>query len=99
VSDQTTQTSEPAGGRKKRFELPSAYTILFALIVLAAIATWLVPAGRYDLNKQGEPIPGTYHEVESHPQRILVDSLKAPINGMYGIENKRGTISPRCSSS
>ena len=42
----------------------------------------------------GEPIPGTYHEVESHPQRILVDSLKAPINGMYGIENRKGNISP-----
>ena len=94
VSDQTTQTAEPTEGRKRRFQLPSAYTILFALIVLAAIATWIVPAGRYDLNKQGEPIPGTYHEVESHPQKIIVDSLKAPINGMYGIEDKKGNISP-----
>ena len=94
MSDQTTETAEPTEGRKRRFQLPSAYTILFALIVLAAIATWIVPAGRYDLNKQGEPIPGTYHEVESHPQRIIVDSLKAPINGMYGIEDKKGNISP-----
>jgi uncharacterized ion transporter superfamily protein YfcC len=94
VSDQTTESAEPTEARKKRFQLPSAYTILFALIVLAAIATWLVPAGRYDLNKQGEPIPGTYHEVGSHPQRILVDSLKAPVLGMYGIENKKGNISP-----
>ena len=30
---------------KRRFTLPSAYTILFALIVLAAIATWVIPAG------------------------------------------------------
>ena len=44
---------------------PSAYTILFALIVLMAIATWLIPAGAYDLDKDGAPIPGTYHEVES----------------------------------
>ncbi|HEY3211752.1 MAG TPA: YfcC family protein [Actinomycetota bacterium] len=94
MSDQTTESAERTGARKKRFQLPSAYTILFALIVLAAIATWIVPAGRYDLNKQGEPIPGTYHEVEAHPQRILVDSLKAPINGMYGIENRKGNISP-----
>jgi uncharacterized ion transporter superfamily protein YfcC len=94
VSDQTTETAEPTGRKRTRFQLPSAYTILFALIVLAAIATWIVPAGRYDLNKQGEPIPGTYHEVKSNPQRILVDSLKAPINGMYGIENQRGKISP-----
>ena len=72
--------------RKSRFRLPSAYTILFALIVLAAIATWVIPAGVYNLNEQGEPVPGTYHEVESKPARILVDSLTAPINGLYGIE-------------
>jgi uncharacterized ion transporter superfamily protein YfcC len=77
--------AEPAG--KSRFTLPSAYTILFALIVLAAIATWAIPAGVYNTNAAGEPIPGTYHEVPSHPARILVDSLTAPINGLYGIED------------
>jgi uncharacterized ion transporter superfamily protein YfcC len=78
--------------RKSRFTLPSAYTILFALIVLAAIATWVIPAGIYNLNPEGEPIPGTYHEVASHPARILVDSLTAPINGLYGIEDAKGNI-------
>ena len=60
--------------------------------MLAAIATWLVPAGAYDLTEDGEPIPGTYHEVEANPQRILVDSLTAPINGLYGIEDETGNI-------
>jgi uncharacterized ion transporter superfamily protein YfcC len=78
--------------KKRRFTLPSAYTILFALIVLAAIATWIIPAGTYKLNKKGEPIPGSYHQVASNPQRILVDSLTAPINGLYGIENKKENI-------
>jgi uncharacterized ion transporter superfamily protein YfcC len=78
--------------KKSRFTLPSAYTILFALIVLAAIATWVIPAGIYNLNAAGEPVPGTYHEVASHPARILVDSLTAPINGLYGIENAKGNI-------
>jgi uncharacterized ion transporter superfamily protein YfcC len=82
----------PPEGKKRRFTLPSAYTILFALIVLAAIATWLVPAGAYDLNDAGEPIPGSYHEVEASPQRILVDSITAPINGLYGIEDETGNI-------
>jgi len=77
---------------KSRFTLPSAYTILFALIVLAAIATWVIPAGTYQLNPDGEPIPGTYQEVEQKPARILVDSLTAPINGLYGIENATGNI-------
>ena len=78
--------------KKSRFRLPSAYTILFALIVLAAIATWAIPAGVYNLNSAGEPVPGTYHEVASHPARILRDSLTAPINGLYGVENAKGNI-------
>ena len=78
--------------KKSGFRLPSAYTILFALIVLAAIATWIIPAGTYDLNPEGEPIPGTYHEVDAKPARILVDSLTAPINGLYGIEDATGNI-------
>jgi uncharacterized ion transporter superfamily protein YfcC len=84
----TTETAEP----RHRFKLPSAYTILFALIVLTALATWFVPAGLYDVDKNGSPVPGTYHEVDSHPSRILVDSLTAPINGLYGIENNKGNI-------
>jgi uncharacterized ion transporter superfamily protein YfcC len=82
----------PEPEKKSRFTLPSAYTILFALIVLAAIATWVIPAGTYNLNADGEPIPGTYHEVEAKPSRILVDSLTAPINGLYGIEDAKGNI-------
>ena len=77
-----------------RFSLPSAYTILFILIVIVAIATWLIPAGRYDYNQDGSPIPGTYHAVEATPARIVYDSLTAPINGMYGIKSAEdGSIS------
>src|SRR6187551_2613625 len=86
-----TPASEPE--KKRGFTLPSAYTILFALIVLAAIATWIIPAGTYDLNDAGEPIPSTYHEVDAEPSRIVRDSLTAPINGLYGIENAEGNIS------
>jgi uncharacterized ion transporter superfamily protein YfcC len=89
MSEPAVAVAEP---EKSRFTLPSAYTILFALIVLAAIATWVIPAGVYDLNALGEPVPGTYHEVASHPSRILVDSLTAPINGLYGIEDAKGNI-------
>jgi uncharacterized ion transporter superfamily protein YfcC len=92
---QTTEdgtVGEPLGGqaepRKSRFTLPSAYTILFALIVLTAIATWIIPAGIYQIDPEtGSPIPGTYQEVDSTPSRIIVDSLEAPINGLYGIED------------
>ncbi len=85
VDTPSTADTEREGGddgeKRSRFTLPSAYTILFALIVITAIATWIIPAGAYQLDADGSPIPGTYHEVESHPQRILIDSLQAPING------------------
>jgi uncharacterized ion transporter superfamily protein YfcC len=86
----TEYAAEPE--KKPGFTLPSAYTILFALIVVAAIATWIIPAGTYNLNADGAPVPGTYHEVEQKPARILVDSITAPINGMYGIEDETGNI-------
>src|SRR3954471_8937724 len=54
---------------------------------------WVIPAGTNTLNANGEPLPGTYHEVAAQPARILVDSLTAPINGLYGIENGKGNIS------
>ena len=45
------------------------------------------------MNSDGEPIPGTYHTVPANPQRIVVDSLMAPINGLYGIEGEDGSVS------
>ena len=44
-------TPEPE--EKRGFTLPSAYTILFVLIVVAALATWVIPAGTYELNERG----------------------------------------------
>jgi uncharacterized ion transporter superfamily protein YfcC len=84
-------TDAPSGGRG--FALPSAYTILFLLIIIVALLTWIIPAGAYDVDADGEPVPGSYHHVEPNPQRIVVDSLMAPINGLYGIEGEDGSIS------
>jgi len=77
---------------KKGFKFPTAYTILFILIIVVVIATWFVPAGQYELNEAGEPIPGSYHEVESNPQRIIADGLMAVVNGTYGIQGEDGSI-------
>jgi uncharacterized ion transporter superfamily protein YfcC len=82
-----------APAKRRRLALPSAYTILFILIVIVAGLTWVIPAGRYDYNEDGTPVPGTYHAVEQNPARIVVDSVEAPINGMYGIVAADGSIS------
>lgn len=87
VEVDTTSESYQEGPDKPRFSLPSAYTILFGLIVITALATWIIPAGRYQLDPEGSPIPGTYQEVDATPSRIVVDSLEAPINGLYGVED------------
>jgi uncharacterized ion transporter superfamily protein YfcC len=88
-----TAAASAAAPQKRGFSLPSAYTILFVLIVIVAALTWIIPAGRYELDADGEPIPGSYHQVDQNPQRIIVDSLMAPINGLYGIEGEDGSIS------
>jgi uncharacterized ion transporter superfamily protein YfcC len=77
---------------KKKFVFPSAFTILFLLLILIALATWLVPAGSYDYDAEGAPIPGTYHSVPANPQKLLVSALKGPINGMYGIQDDTGNV-------
>lgn len=74
----------------KEFKFPSAYTILFMIIVFVAILTRIIPAGEYQKQmneKIGKevPIAGTYHEVESRPQR-LKDVILAPIHGFYDPE-------------
>ena len=76
------------------FALPSAYTILFILIVVVALAHLDHP-GRRIRRRPGRPAdPGSYHPVDPNPQRIVVDSLMAPINGLYGIESAEdGSVS------
>jgi uncharacterized ion transporter superfamily protein YfcC len=54
----TAATADPGPGGR-RFALPSAYTILFILIVIVAAATWIIPAGAYQLDADGQPIPGS----------------------------------------
>ena len=67
--------------REKKFHMPTAYTILFLLLILVAAATWIIPAGSYDY-ADGVPIAGTYHAVEQNPQGPG-DVLRAAFSGFY----------------
>jgi uncharacterized ion transporter superfamily protein YfcC len=77
---------------KRKFTFPTAFTILFILLFLIALATWIIPSGSYDYDADGAPIPGTYHPVPANPQRLLQSALKGPITGMYGIEDETGNV-------
>ncbi|SNB58353.1 Uncharacterized membrane protein YfcC, ion transporter superfamily [Marinobacter sp. es.042] len=66
---------------------PTAYTILFGLIILVAALTWLIPAGQYERAMNEEvgrevAVPGTYQTVDPNPQGF-VDVLMAPTAGFY----------------
>ena len=37
----------PPKKKKKKFSVPTAFTILFVITILAVIATWFIPAGAY----------------------------------------------------
>ena len=65
----------------KRFRMPTAYTILFLLIILVAAATWLIPAGSYD-RVEGVPLPVTYQAAEPSPQGLGAIA-KAAFSGFY----------------
>jgi len=61
---------------------PTAYTILIVLILIIAGLTWVIPAGSYEYQENGEPISGTYHTVQSNGQGIG-DVFLAPLQGLY----------------
>ena len=67
---------------KPKFRMPTAYTILFLLIVAVAVSTRFIPAGSYEYDADGVPQTGTYHTVEANPAGIGA-VLKAPFSGFY----------------
>lgn len=61
--------------QKKKREFPHTYVIIFALIVLSAILTWIVPGGEFsrelkDVNGINREVivPGSFETVENQPQ-------------------------------
>ncbi len=67
--------------KKKEFLSPCA--LVFAIVIVAAILTWIVPAGQFNYEKVGKitrAIPGSYHLVEQTPQNPW-DLFNAVVNG------------------
>ena len=61
--------------------MPTAYTILFLLIVLVAIATWFIPSGAYEYT-DGVPVAGSYHLTAPNPQGVGA-VLTAAFSGFF----------------
>lgn len=77
--------------QKKKFQMPTSYTVLFIIITVLAILSWIIPAGKYDVNEEGQFIANTYQVIESNPQSIY-DVLMAPIKGMVGSDTTGAAI-------
>ncbi len=70
--------------KAKKFKMPSTYTLLFLIVVVVAILTWIVPAGQYEYvdpeASKLQPIAGTFSLAEQNPQGIW-DVLLSPVSG------------------
>lgn len=76
---------EVSQNNKKTFKVPHTYVIIFTILILVAIATYIIPAGEYvrEENASGRTVvvEGSYHQVERSPQGIT-KVLQAPLNGI-----------------
>lgn len=60
---------------KKKREFPHTYVIIFSLIIIAAVLTWIVPGGEFarevksinGINRE-VIVPGSFQQVDSQPQ-------------------------------
>lgn len=60
--------------RKRRFQAPDTYVILFSVLLIAVISTYLVPAGSFDrevVDGVEQVIPNTYQKVDGNPAGIM----------------------------
>lgn len=70
--------------KKRRWAIPDAFIIIFGIAVLAAIATYVIPAGEYDrqeIDGITQAIPNSFSFVDSAPASLL-DLFVAVQNGM-----------------
>lgn len=90
--------SETETGKRRWF--PSALTVLAIVLLAMWILTFFIPSGRYEVDDEGAPVPGTYEEVDaplSFGEKVK-DFFLAPVNGLYGIQDaETGSVNPDAS--
>ncbi len=92
TTEAETRAEDGAGvERKRRFRFPTAFTVLFFVLVLVWILTFFITPGTYSyVSCDGgppKPVPGTFHDVKLDLsfQERLYDLWVSPVNGLYGI--------------
>jgi uncharacterized ion transporter superfamily protein YfcC len=77
------------GGAKFRFKVPDTYTLIFFFVIIAAILTYILPAGVYEMVKaeglsRAVVDPSSYHGVESSPVGLMQFLLAIPLGMKKG---------------
>jgi uncharacterized ion transporter superfamily protein YfcC len=76
---------------KRTFKFPTAFTVLFGVLVLVWALTFIIKPGTYTYvscdGGNAKPIPGTFHHTSSGLsfRDRLYDLWVSPVNGLYGI--------------
>lgn len=77
--------------KKKKFQFPDVYALIFILCCLAMVLTWIIPAGTFERVTEGtltKVVAGTFQHVDSRPQTPW-----AMLQAIYqGFINSAGTI-------
>jgi uncharacterized ion transporter superfamily protein YfcC len=92
MATETAPPEAPPDKPKKGFKFPTAFTVLFFVLLIVWGLTFIIKPGSYDYVDCGDgtakPVPGSYHSITvdySFGQR-LYDLWLSPVNGLYGIQ-------------
>jgi len=76
---------------RKSIRVPHTLVLLFAMQVLALVATWLLPAGQYETRADDSGmelvVPGTFHWMDESPTLSIADLLMAIPRGLASAQD------------
>ncbi len=73
---------QPTTKKTKKFKFPNALVIVFCIMILATILTWIIPVGQYNTLPDSSILdPSSFHSVEQSPV-TLWGLLSAVYGGM-----------------
>lgn len=61
----------------------SPFTTLFVIMIIVAIASWIIPGGEYKVDDQGQVLPNTYTVLEGNARQGIWELLNSPIKGLF----------------
>jgi len=83
--------------KKGKFKIPHAFVIVFAIIIISAVATWFVPGGHFERKeiKEGEStrqviVKDSFQFQENNPQHVAI--FEAPLKGFIKMADIIGFV-------